>query len=1083
MSMNNFIELKEVSAGSTGSANSASLVNHLPFWHFDGDLMVYGDGSVGCGFKIEGKDIVNLLNNEINDFTVSLENLINTIPEGTRTQIFYRLSNKVTPMINRHVAATEGVDKNNENNESRESKASKESVNSVNADPYKNIFDSRINHLKNKVNKGEFFTPEIYLFIRSNPFNYSSKKIWERKQNFKSIGQQKYEEQKERFNKIIKQVDSGLGSCGLQPRMLKQEEWVNLLYEYLNLSRSEKISPPKLREGDQLFASTLGDQIVLSDVGFDKHGLEIGDYLFQTITLKIMPELTYSSMSERFLKLPFNFWMSVNFLIPDQKQEIDRLQFKRRLTHSFASSSNNLRDLESESKLSHIEELISELLESTEKIVSAEVSVIVWGKDQRELEEKSYEVLRHFKELNQSEGLVETYHTFDVFMKAIPGSCDGTRNIKMKSSNLVHLLPLYSYWNGNSNPVCLLSNRQRTLVGIDPFDPKLPNWNGLIVGSSGSGKSFMTSQLILMFIGQTPKPKIVWLDNGASSKNLVETLDGQFIDLNIDSTICLNMFDLDKGEIVPSASKVKLILAVLESIFCENKESGISKIDKAQIEECIFKVYESVNEENKSYITPTLSDFRQMLEKHQSSTLRDYAKVLYSWTGKTAYGKMLDGKTNIMLEKDLVSIELKGLDIYPDLQNVFLFLLTDFFKREAAKDTNQKYLLIIDESWKLFESQSGAAFAIEAYRTFRKYNSGIWSISQNINDFRGKEEIANSILQNTPTRIILKQRGIDWKEFQRILDLKDIEIEIIKSLTQEKGKFSEFYFIQNDRSSILVMEPDALSYWICTTDPVDKSKISEVQYQYPKISKIDLFKKVSSLLSSVYVFIYVSLFIGIGTLTFNPSSAWALFDSAVQIPYLAQILAENIKQYKELKKILQQGKYNEEYLAALNRGMDNAYGLLQTFPIKDERILREIRDFQSAYQNVKTLYGNSKSGIADDKMFELHDKTVAESIRMASNLPDYANIQEENSQKLWVQSEQASPKGAARMSVQINSQILHTLTQLLRVNGQLLKLQSEMMGMQNKQGKESSEHYDKLKSDIKNEKMKPSRDFFLPKFK
>ncbi|MBF0299773.1 MAG: hypothetical protein HQK51_13695 [Oligoflexia bacterium] len=165
----------------------------------------------------------------------------------------------------------------------------------------------------------------------------------------------------------------------------------------------------------------------------------------------------------------------------------------------------------------------------------------------------------------------------------------------------------------------------------------------------------------------------------------------------------------------------------------------------------------------------------------------------------------------------------------------------------------------------------------------------------------------------------------------------------------------------------------------------------------------------------------------------------------------------------------------------LNRGLDNAYGLLKTMPIKDEKVLQEIRNFENAYRNIKSIYGDMKSNSTDNKMFELHDKTVAESITMASNLSQYAVTQEENSKKLLLQSESASPKGAARMNVQINSQILHTLTQLLKINGQLLKLQSEMMGVKSKEGKEAAEHYDKIKIDMKGGNLNPKNDFHLPK--
>ena len=217
--------------------------------------------------------------------------------------------------------------------------------------------------------------------------------------------------------------------------------------------------------------------------------------------------------------------------------------------------------------------------------------------------------------------------------------------------------------------------------------------------------------------------------------------------------------------------------------------------------------------------------------------MQHFAQVLYSWTGNTAYGKMLDGPSTVQLTKDLITIEVKGLDSYPDLQNVLLLLLTDFIRREAARDLRTPYLLIIDEAWKLFETPSGRGFALEAYRTFRKYNGGIWCISQNYKDFLSSEEVKNAIFPNTNSLFILKQKKIDWKDFKTAMDFTDEEIQVIKSLHIEKGKFSEFFFMQDENKAVLRLVPDPLSYWICTTDGNDKAKIQEMEAQHPKLDK------------------------------------------------------------------------------------------------------------------------------------------------------------------------------------------------------------------------------------------------------
>ena len=462
------------------------------------------------------------------------------------------------------------------------------------------------------------------------------------------------------------------------------------------------------------------------------------------------------------------------------------------------------------------------------------------GQRKEELIEKSDEVLGAFKYMNQSEGVVETLPGFEAFCKTFPGSALGLRPKNVKSSNATHLMPLYSYWRGHNQPVCLFPNREGVLFSIDPFAKELPNWNALIFGGSGAGKSFTISQMMLQFCSQTPRPKIIWIDNGASSQRLLEVQGGEFIDLNIDSKIRLNMFDLSSGQKTPTTSKVKLILAVLESILKDEEKKGLPKREKALLEEAIFKTYEIVQGR-----VPILSDLRKILVEHSIPEMKHFAQILYSWTGNTAYGRMLDGPSNVKLNRDLITIEIKGLDIYPDLQNVFLLLFTDFIRNEAARDLSTPYLLIIDEAWKLFETPSGLNFALEAYRTFRKFNGGIWCISQNYKDFLSNQEIKNAIFPNTTSVFILRQRKIDWKDFQKALDFNDDEVEVIKSLTIEKGQFSEFFFMQDENKAIIRLTPDPLSYWICTTDGFDKTVIQKMERKHPTLTKLEILKKIA----------------------------------------------------------------------------------------------------------------------------------------------------------------------------------------------------------------------------------------------
>ena len=207
----------------------------------------------------------------------------------------------------------------------------------------------------------------------------------------------------------------------------------------------------------------------------------------------------------------------------------------------------------------------------------------------------------------------------------------------------------------------------------------------------------------------------------------------------------------------------------------------------------------------------------------------------------------------------------------------------------------------------------------------------------------------------------------------------------------------------------------------------------------------------------------------------SDGSGWATY------PYIVKILYENIKRYQQLKYMISQAKDRHQYMRLINQGINNAVGLMQALPIRDEKVIQQFKDFRVALKKLDELYGMIPKG-DDAKMQGLHDRTIAESLKIASVINDYANQQERNAVKIHIQSQRASPKGAARINAQTNAQILHSLNQLIKVNGQLLKLQSENFAYINKKSKDSSESFNKTKSDLKSSMKKFKTNQRFPKF-
>lgn len=208
-----------------------------------------------------------------------------------------------------------------------------------------------------------------------------------------------------------------------------------------------------------------------------------------------------------------------------------------------------------------------------------------------------------------------------------------------------------------------------------------------------------------------------------------------------------------------------------------------------------------------------------------------------------------------------------------------------------------------------------------------------------------------------------------------------------------------------------------------------------------------------------------------------PKAARAdLFGGDVAV--LAQILVENIRRYQQLQQMIGQGRNQMDFLRTIHAGLDNSIGLLESLPIKDEKILAELRTFKDAVDRVQIIYGRIPKS-PDEALHLLHDQSVAESLRMANSFKEFSDTQEKNSLLIAAQAREASPKGAARMQAETSAEILRTLSQLIRLNTQMLKLQSEQIAMANKSAKDEVAGFQKINQDLGNgfSKFKPDMKF------
>ena len=815
------------------SSELAEFASEIPLAHELPYLEFQEDGTLVRGLRISPISIETKTDDEVNDLNSRMRSLLNSLPDGMEVQ--FQIDSRAGDggRIEGHRAIT------------------------GKPGPIATVKAERVEDLRRDVASGQIRELEILAFVyeRQVVSGNLNCAFFKKSADYAKSIRDRHEVGARELALKVNLLSRLFESIGVESQVLSKSQVRLVIYSFLNPERSKSIPAPvenrsfehqdfsaaDIAEIPELALPSPREQLLFSDLKLSAESFRLDGLDHGIVSLKTLPEWTFSALVSRILTIPIDYTLSILLKVPEQSKEIAAIQAKRRVAFSMLSGSNGrVADLESEAKLESTEELLRELIQTGQKIFFFQIAVLLRAETQHELKAQQKTILSEFRNLNGAEGLAETYANFKVFKSMLPGgSLTQVRGKRIKTENLSDFLPIYGPYTGHADPVCLFRNRSGGLVQFDPFSPSLPNFNMLVTGSSGSGKSFLNNCIQLQHLSTDPVVFIV--DIGGSYRKLCTILDGKYVELSPAetgrATNRINPFDLPPGEAAPSPGKLKFLVSLLESILGEDDEAKISKLSKSLLEETLSDLYGRTAPR-----TPTLSDLMTVMAGSSESALRDFAKMLYPWTGARPFGRILDGESTLTLRSDFVVFDLKGLSTYPDLQSVMVLIITDFILGRID-GTPRKKRILMDEVWSLLKSKGAASFMEYCARTLRKTGSGITFITQGLEEINDSD-IGAAILNNTATKLILLQKG-DLALVKSTLKLNDQELALISSLRQSKGEFSEAFLMTGDDRTVIQVSPTPLEYWVSTSDAADLNAISAEEARDPNLTPFEIIESLA----------------------------------------------------------------------------------------------------------------------------------------------------------------------------------------------------------------------------------------------
>ena len=351
------------------------------------------------------------------------------------------------------------------------------------------------------------------------------------------------------------------------------------------------------------------------------------------------------------------------------------------------------------------------------------------------------------------------------------------------------MLPVIGEWAGTGcrqsrpkpTPLVLLASRAGTLFGVDFFANRSGNYNAVVAGTSGSGKSVLAQEIVMGVLAGGGR---VWVfDIGRSYRNCVELAHGQWVDFDgladDAAAFCLNPLDV-KGRPEDVIDEVTDIVSVLA-----NGDVPMELTEAALLKAAVAELLTRRGEDEPA---PTITDLAIKLSASEDPRLVNLAFRLTPYTAGERFGRWFEGANTVRFEAAMVALEMEALTNKPVLQQAVLLILIMQILQEIRKTPrDQVKLIVIDEAWRLLTGRIGR-FIEWACRTLRKYGAGIVCISQSMEDFEATAA-ARAVRTNADTVFWLRQKAAGVAAATTDAAVR----QVLAGLTTEDGLFSEVF--------------------------------------------------------------------------------------------------------------------------------------------------------------------------------------------------------------------------------------------------------------------------------------------------
>ncbi|MDD3144733.1 MAG: DUF87 domain-containing protein [Candidatus Gracilibacteria bacterium] len=517
--------------------------------------------------------------------------------------------------------------------------------------------------------------------------------------------------------------------------------------------------------------------------------IQINNTIVKTFFVYAYPNFLEGNWLSPIINWDVKFDMSL-FIYPIESGFIQKY-LKKRLTQLYSERSINaekglLNDPAIEAQIQDVEELRHKLTRGEEKYFHFGLYITIYGDTEEQVNRigKDIETILAGRNVLQKQAFLRSEQAFISTGPFCKDELGVYRNIS--TGGLSTTFPFSSSTLTHDDGILYgINTHNNSLIIFDRF--KTENANMTVFAKSGGGKSFAIKLEILrsLMFGTD----VIVIDPENEYKALIDKVGGSYLDVSLNSNQRINPFDLPLGLKDQDERPGDLLRnAIINLLGLMNLMLGKLDPEEASImEKALVTTYslKGITLEDDNIIgkeIPIMKDLQDVLETMDGAG--SMVRRIEKFTSGIFSG-IFSQKTNIDLGDGLQVFSVRDLDDI--LRPIAMYVILNHIWNKV-RSSNKKRFLVIDEAWNIMQYEDSAKFLFGLVKRARKYNLGVTTITQDVEDFVGSP-YGKPIMTNSSIQLLLKQSSASIDVLQNIYKLTEQEKYILLNASVGQGLF------------------------------------------------------------------------------------------------------------------------------------------------------------------------------------------------------------------------------------------------------------------------------------------------------